>query len=255
MDIIALGEASSHANILLVLLSAVSWELIRRVASHFLLDRFPVKDANRLAISVSSAAHSVFISVSALYFVLSQPAPDSLYVRLPLARLMYAVATGYFAWDIVVVLVLEPKIDIMFLLHAVFCFFAYLFGQYPFLNYYGVFFLLFELSTPLLHLRHFMVAYSGDSPSLAWAIAGVEVAFALVFFVVRIAVGFPMSALVWRDLLELLGREVKPDENHPTFVAVFYLVANTGLCGMNLAWFYFMVKKKFRKKRSEKKVD
>lgn len=126
-------------------------------------------------------------------------------------------------------------------------------AQFPFLNYWGPYFLLFELSTPLLHVRKAMLLTGNKGHP--WFPA-IESAFAFSFFVARILVGVPMSALVWRDLLQLLNGDVRNIHSH--FVVYFYLVANFALCSLNLVWFWNMIKKRFlgnKKKVNEVKTE
>lgn len=79
-----------------------------------------------------------------------------LFAESPRAMLAFAIATGYFLWDVKLCLS-EKKLNVGFTLHACLCFLVYLFGQFPFLNYYGCFFLLFEASTPFLNARKILL--------------------------------------------------------------------------------------------------
>jgi len=241
------GEAMHSKQLLRMGMSAVAWEILRIGAQKALLrsGKFPADVARELGISFACTIHAIIASVLSLYLVAVESRPDSLYRRFDLAQVTYAISSGFFAWDLYAVLFVD-KFDVGFLIHAVSCLLCYVFGQFPFLNYWGAYFLLFELSTPLLHLRKAMLLTGNKSSP--W-FAFVEKAFALAFFVARIAVGIPMSAMVWQDLLDLLK---SPHKVHSHFVVYFYLVANTALCGLNVFWFWNMVKKKLAGAGSKK---
>lgn len=245
------GEAL-HINQMGVMLSSmVCWEVLRFGSQTLLAKsgKFSADVARELGISIVCTLHAIVACGLAISLVMTERRPLSLYHRFELSQLMYAISSGFFAWDLYVVLFVD-KFDIGFLIHAVSCLLCYVFGQFPFLNYWGAYFLLFELSTPLLHLRKAMLV-TGNKHS-PWFIT-VETAFALAFFAARIAVGLPMSVMVWQDLLDLLTNT--PHEVHSHFVIYFYLVANTALCGLNVFWFWNMAKKKLLGSAKSKKAE
>lgn len=246
-----LGEALRLNQMTVMVSSMLCWEVLR-FASQTLLtrsQRFSADVARELGISIVCTVHAIVACVLALWLVMTESRPSSLYHRFELSQFMYATSSGFFAWDLYVVLFVD-KFDLGFLIHAISCLLCYVFGQFPFLNYWGAYFLLFELSTPLLHLRKAMLV-TGNKHS-PWFIT-VETGFALAFFVARIAVGLPMSIMVWQDLLGLLNNT--PHEVHSHFVIYFYLMANTALCGLNLFWFWNMAKKKLPGSGKSKKAE
>jgi hypothetical protein len=64
-----------------------------------------------------------------------------------------AIATGYFMWDFMVCIVHYRTLGILDLLHGSVAVVVAFLGFRPFALYYGLSYLLFELSTPFVHLR------------------------------------------------------------------------------------------------------
>lgn len=224
-------------------ISAVVWEALRIGCIKYLKGRKLSDEVSKeLAVSLLGTVHAIVACALSIKVIATEPVPDSVYHRIDLSQTTFAVSAGYFAWDIYYVLLRDEKLDVAFAIHAVSCFFCYLFGQYPFLNYWGVYFLLFELSTPFMHARKALLLL-GRKDSL-W-FPKIEAAFGASFAFARILVGIPMSALVWRDLLSLLNT---PEKVHSAIVVYYYLVANTALCGLNMFWFWGMMKKRFSTK-------
>ena len=242
-----LGEALNSSQLTLMILSMITWEVVRRAAKMVFTRvlSFSPDISRELGLSFASTIHAIVASMLSLALVATERRPASLYHRFELSQFTYAISSGFFAWDLLIVVFVE-KFDPAFLLHAMSCLLCYVFGQFPFLNYWGVYFLLFEISTPLLHLRKAMLV-TGNKQS-KW-FSRVEVGFALAFFIARIVVGIPMSILVWQDLLDLLN---EPHLVHSHFVVYFYLLANTLLCGLNIFWFSTMVRKRLLSSRKEK---
>lgn len=250
------GDALEQRNYLLVLASILVWECLRIGALHWWLPhvlpyQFTQKEMQNLSVAVPAFSHAVIASVLSAYVALTHSKPDSLYEHIPFAEKIFCISTGYFAWDLYTVLFIIPKFDWMFFFHAVICMFAYLFALHPFLHYLGVYFLLFELSTPFMYVRQVLIVMTRqfpDNAKLKEAIGKVEFVFASVFAFVRLVVGFPMSLVVWYELVHLILKGGDPAyPNHPKFVPYFYLVANVGLCAMNVMWMWAMVKKKLKK--------
>jgi hypothetical protein len=242
-----LGEAVDPKQLAVMAASACCWEILRRGAAWLmkLNGRIPERARQELAVSVASTIHAIVACLLSLKVITTKERPPSLYERFDHSQLTFAISSGYFIWDLFIVVFVE-KFDPAFLIHALSCLLCYVFGQFPFLNYWGVYFLLFELSTPLLHARKALFLLENDKSP--W-FGVVENGFALSFFIARIAVGLPMSVMVWRDLLDLLKR---PHEVHSHFVVYYYLLANTALCGLNVMWFSKMVQKALRGGKSKK---
>lgn len=142
-------------------------------------------------------------------------------------------STGYFLWDLLVST--YEGWGVAFIAHAVACTFVYASAMAPFLHWHGLFFLLFEASTPFLHLRWLLIKL-GWTKGLMFPI--VNYGFALAFFLVRLAIGWPVSFYWWGDMLHLLTTGTA----HSPATVVGYLTCNIVLNGLNALWFFKIVK-------------
>ena len=154
----------------------------------------------------------------------------------PRAQRAYAFSCAFFIWDAMVCL--RDRWGFGFVCHAVACTFCYAAGMQPFLHHIGCFFLLYEASTPFLHLRWFMrVAGRGESA----AYVRVSQAFAAAFGFVRIVLGLPISAAWWTRMVPLLGSSAGAarlaEHGISPVVVVLYLACNIILNFLNIAWF------------------
>ncbi len=71
------------------------------------------------------------------------------------AGLVQALATGYFLFDLVVMMRFLDVFGLGMLAHGLSCFVTYLIGFRPIANYYSCVFMLYELSTPFLNIHWF----------------------------------------------------------------------------------------------------
>lgn len=143
----------------------------------------------------------------------------------------FSVAAGYFAWAAVVTLVYRgSKIS---LAHHVACSLVYLLTLRPFLHYIGNLFLLFQASTLLIDLNSL-------SKVLQWpAIVSdrLRTAHSIVFFVIRLGVGLPLSAFWIQDMMGLLESGLV----HSTSSVFFMLGVNAIINFLNLYWGFGML--------------
>ena len=240
-----LGEAVHSFNVSIMVISLTFWELIRHVARYFLENKkFSSEITQELSIACSGTVHAVLVCSFSAFVIAIETKPECLYSKIELSQVIFAISSGYFIWDLMIVLFIT-RFDLAFFLHAFACLLCYVFGQYPFLNYWGLYFLMFELSTPFLHMRRAMILTKNTNSK--W-FPIVENTFGLTFIFVRLLVGIPLSVLVWVDLIYLLEQ---PQKIHSYLVVYFYLIANFGLCLLNLIWFWQMTRKKTRLSKIE----
>lgn len=88
------------------------------------------------------------------------------------SQFYFALSTGYFLWDLIVSL--WQGWGIGFVAHAVACLFVYSMSLHPFLHYHGMFFLMYEASTPFLHMRWYLL-HTGRRDGTAMAVVQVRV--------------------------------------------------------------------------------
>jgi hypothetical protein len=115
--------------------------------------------------------------------------------------------------------------------------------QRPFANYYGVNFILYDLSTPFLNI-HWMLDKIGKTGSTAQLVNGI--ALTSTFFGARLVWGSYQTWLLTRDMLA--AWQAGPV---PRWLFATYLVSNALLTGLNFFWFGKMIKA--LKRRFERK--
>lgn len=179
---------------------------------------------------------AIYFSAVCLYGLLapeSHALVEDHYGSTPVTRHLTALAASFFVWDLVVCALDGESVAYFF--HGAACLFVFLAGLRPFQQYMCLVVLLFESSTPFLHLRKFLIqTQRGDG--LAYTV--VSVLFALFFFVSRIAVGLPASYAWWKRMLALLAS----GDAHNEVVVYLYLACNLLLCGLNLWWMLQIVR-------------
>ena len=119
----------------------------------------------------------------------------------------------------------------------------------PFLNYYGLNFVLYELSTPFLDI-HWFLDKLGLTGSRAQLINGI--ALIASFGASRLVWGTYQSVNMYRDVWRALNTHEELPV--PPWLALAYLLANTLLSGLNFYWFGRMIVT-VRKRFDKPKVD
>lgn len=155
---------------------------------------------------------------------------------------VFAFTSGYFLWDIVVSIRFFDDFGVGSVVHAVLCFFVYFFTQRPFAQWYGGLFLLYEISTPFLHVSWFLdkMGMTGTPIQLFNGIVMLSA-----FFFMRIVIGFYESFEFFRSVYIVLDRS-------PLLLLVFYSCANITLNSLNVIWFYWMAKAVLKRIPSKK---
>ena len=109
--------------------------------------------------------------------------------------------------------------------------------QRPFCNYYGMYFILYELSTPFLEIHWYMDKLGMTGSSAQWVNGIVLVT---TFGCSRLLWGTYQSVKMYQNIWEAFntpgGLPVPP------WLALAYVVANTTLSGLNFWWFSRMIK-------------
>ena len=218
---------------------------------------------------VVSFVQAVFICAKALAVIVGDPsrktatAEQRLWGYSTAAGEVQAWAAGYFLWDVYVSSRYMTQTGWAGLAHAVcaltvtligfvsiFCayevsFILLMSGQRPFANYYGVNFVLYELSTPFLNVH-----WSCDKFDLTGSNLQLYNGFALMttFFGSRLVWGTYQTWLLSKDMLTAWRAGPVPSVLFST-----YLLANTSLTCLNFYWFGKMVdamRKRFQTKES-----
>ncbi|KIJ69071.1 hypothetical protein HYDPIDRAFT_80212 [Hydnomerulius pinastri MD-312] len=158
------------------------------------------------------------------------------------AGFVCAIAIGYFIWDAIESIV--HFTDIGFVIHGVACLTIFVLGSRPFVQYYSMRFLLWEVSTIFLDL-HWFLDKTGKTGTTLQLVNGVALLGA--FFSVRLIWGGKMS---YDFFITLNGVY----EHLPLVYIVVYGAANIMLQGLNWFWFTKMISA-LRKRFTSKPVN
>lgn len=152
---------------------------------------------------------------------------DRLFGYTPVSGDLMAVAIGYFFWDVYVCLRYLHIFGLGFLAHAISCFMVFLFSMRPFLIYFGIRVLLWELSTPFLNINWFCdkLGLTGSKLQLYNGIALVTI-----FFFARVVFGW------WTSYHFFHTFYTRRDEL-PMGIPWIYAAGNVILNSLNAFWF------------------
>jgi len=205
----------------------------------------PIKQ-RQLGVRAVAFINALIVCTLAFQIVMDQDLQENtVFGSSEIAAHTLALACGYFLWDFAICLYYYQEYGFGLLVHGFVCFFVYFFTLRPLLQYYGSVFLLFEISTIFLNLNGFLEAF-GASGTLLHAINGILLIVS--FFIFRLVFGYYSSFHffldVWRNSKEI-----------PIFLIAFYYTANVILNGLNVFWFWKMIKKALRKKDPKTKKN
>ncbi|PBP20932.1 DUF887-domain-containing protein [Diplocarpon rosae] len=173
------------------------------------------------------------------------------------AALVQALATGYFLFDLVVMVQYLDVFGLGMLAHAVSCLLTWTLGFRPIFNYYGCVFMLYELSTPFLNI-HWFFDKLGMTGTKAQLYNGITLL--VVFFCCRLVWGAYSSFNIYRDAWTALHfdrskiggdeqiMQFADDRSLPLWVLALYMSGHAILQALNVWWFGKMiaaVKKRF----------
>ncbi|EMD38074.1 hypothetical protein CERSUDRAFT_134621 [Gelatoporia subvermispora B] len=191
------------------------------------------RQVNNWNIQVVSLLH-VFIVLPLAVRCLDSPAlaADKAFGWDPRVGQVYAVACGYFLWDVFDA-VINFSGDADFLIHGKSRCSRCVSNLRPYLAYYGCRFLVWETSTIFLNIHRFLDKTGQTGTTFQW-INGVLLLGT--FFGARIAYGYYMTAQFWQTLYS-----VYTSGTMPWYYVAFYLLGNVALNSLNAIWLYKMV--------------
>jgi hypothetical protein len=197
-------------------------------------------------IRVAAFIHASLASVLALRIQsLPELERDRVFASSPRAAEVLVISSGYFVWDLVVCSLWVNQFGASFLLHGALSCYIYMTAIFPFLQHYAVVFLLYELSTPFIHVHWFLdkLGRSGSALQLLNGVVGVAI-----FFIVRIVLGLYWSYHFWVDTVSAWiypPARLRSDTHamHTFYLqALIILASNIALNLLNIFWFYKMVR-------------
>ncbi|KAI9805084.1 MAG: hypothetical protein M1825_000918 [Sarcosagium campestre] len=184
-------------------------------------------------------------------------------------------AAGYFLWDVVVSTMHLNILGVGSLAHAVSALIVTCLGFRPFANYYGMNFILYELSTPFLNIHWFLDKFGMTGSRIQFYNGMVLLA---TFGSSRLLWGTYQSIQIYQDVWKALQASpgsidtnitksgtsaaaqflpASGEQSVPTWLAWTYLGSNTLLSFLNFYWFWLMigtVMKRFRPVEGDKKA-
>ncbi|KAL8688299.1 MAG: hypothetical protein Q9218_005759 [Villophora microphyllina] len=158
-------------------------------------------------------------------------------------------ATGYFAWDLMASIKDVNVHGWGALFHALSALAVSMMGFRPFVNYYGVNFILYELSTPFLNI-HWWLDKAGMTGSTLQLVNGITLL--TTFSGSRLVWGTYQNYRMYRDIWRAIG--TPGDLPVPTWLAMGYVFSTTVLSVLNFYWFGKMVQtvaKRFERPKDE----
>ncbi|KAF2657511.1 DUF887-domain-containing protein [Lophiostoma macrostomum CBS 122681] len=219
-----------------------------------------------------SMVQALFINTAALYVISTDAQRQEMDWRgrlwgyTPASGMVQGFAAGYFLWDLQISAQYIALSGPSALLHAIGALAVTCIGFRPFGNYYGLSFVLYELSTPFLNIHWFCdkLNLTGSKLQLYNGIA-----LLLTFFFCRLVWGTYQSIMIYSDIYKALTTTLadeygaivddgKCQKNAsgvgqggvascemgplPMWLVVIYLVGNTALSLLNFYWFMQMVR-------------
>jgi len=158
---------------------------------------------------------------------------------------------AFFVWDSIICV--KDNYGILYILHGIAAMTVYLAGlkRGGFLHWMGPAVILFEASTPFLHMRKAYYGSIGWNPKLDKAKGLVKtdrvsepptgkklsLAFGVSFILVRLVWGIPVSILYQYQSLQL----ILSGEAHSVPICIMVMVLNAGFCVLNVFWFSQMI--------------
>lgn len=228
---------------------------------------------------VVSMVQCIIINSMALHVIFTDPAREKatqdwrerLWGYTPEAGRVQGFASGYFLWDVIVSIQHFDVMGFGSLLHGIAAFGITNLGFRPFANYYGINFVLYELSTPFLNIHWFLDKF-GMTGTSAQFFNGILLLTS--FFGCRLVWGIYQSYLIYSDVwnawhaatpmatncarffratnLKALMNVPMACKVLPTWLGGFYVGANSLLTVLNMYWFVKMVaavRKRFSSKQ------
>ncbi|PVI07092.1 DUF887-domain-containing protein [Periconia macrospinosa] len=278
-DRLSLPTLPHHAHE--ILLGFVAYHLIMHVLSPKFsrmvcpkaYNAFNLRTRLNWDIHCVSMVQALFINTAALYVIFTDPQRKEmdwvgrLWGYSPASGMVQGFAAGYFLWDLQISIQYISVSGVSALLHAIGALSITCIGFRPFGNYYGLSFVLYELSTPFLNIHWFCdkLNLTGSHLQLYNGIA-----LLITFFGCRIVWGTYQSILIYSDIytawtwsspgptgVPVLDNS-KCERNVsgsgiggvsscefrelPTWLVIVYLVGNSALSLLNFYWFGQMIK-------------
>ena len=170
------------------------------------------------------------------------------------AGLVQGMAAGYFMWDLMVCIVNIQILGPLDLLHGIIAGGVSLLGFRPFCLFYGLNYLLFELSTPFVNIHWFCDKVNLTGSTVQWLNGIVLI---ISFFSCRLVWGTYLTFNFFKDVWTAIqadqrqtsvsygmakpGEEVVIENKLPYWMLGLFCVGNLALTSLNFFWFSKMI--------------
>ncbi|CAD7695019.1 unnamed protein product [Ostreobium quekettii] len=194
------------------------------------------QSASRVVGSIHNAIQIPF----ALYLLSDETIQsDHIYGITPLSKTCMCITAGYFLVDLIICIWKYHEEGPLYLMHAGFSFLLFAHGVlHNFNHFYGAAFLMWEVSTPFVHLRWFLHKMDLGSTRIYFYNGLLMI---ISFFSCRCIWGLWVSYDFWAKTASEL---VSPSPGgFPAIWTYIYRLANVALCVLNFYWFSKMVAK------------
>lgn len=232
-----------------VLIIAISFRILEFVFARLVsnaLKQYKSKDQSRdLVLGVVTrligACHN-FVQLPLALTVLADASfwGDPMRITSTRSMWMLQISAGYFLHDAINCIIRYELEGFSYLVHGVYCFCVYSFAIYGnVMHYYGAAYLMWEASTPFVHLRWLLWKF-GMAETKAYTINGI--CMILMFFCCRIVWGTYISTeYVIRNSTELANS----NPSVAPWVIYFCFAAIVSLNSLNYYWFYKMTSRAY----------
>ncbi|KAG8533203.1 uncharacterized protein KY384_001986 [Bacidia gigantensis] len=205
---------------------------------------------------VVSLVQSTFINTAALWVIWSDrerwemSAVQRVWGYTGSMGMVQACSAGYFLWDLISASLRPDVHGYGAIAHAAAAVAISMLGFRPFCNYYGINFVLYELSTPFLNFHWFMdkLDMTGSTAQLINGIA-----LLVTFGGSRLVWGTYQNVKMYSDIWEAFNTQGGLPV--PTWLAGVYMLASGTLTGLNLFWFSKMIQALLARFQDDKKSD
>eukprot|EP01026_Neomeris_dumetosa_P037523 TRINITY_DN3040_c0_g1_i7.p3 TRINITY_DN3040_c0_g1~~TRINITY_DN3040_c0_g1_i7.p3 ORF type:complete len:219 (-),score=7.76 TRINITY_DN3040_c0_g1_i7:858-1514(-) len=181
----------------------------------------------------------IMIQIPLAFIVLSQKelAENTLYGYSLQSELLVAVSAGFFLHDSVMCWIRLNEEGVAYLVHGISCCYLFIFLLITqVMHWYGAAFLMWELSTPFVHLRWLLYKFGMEESKIyLGTFAGMFIVFFLSRNVWGTFVQFYWLYDVYREIMQPKGQMVS------AYVLTFLFVGGTSIGLLNWYWFYKMV--------------
>ncbi|GIL84488.1 hypothetical protein Vretifemale_13150 [Volvox reticuliferus] len=215
-------------------------KLLRQPAKAGMDQKAQLRKANDAATQavarlVGSVHNTIQVPVGLLLLLDSQFRKDRVYANSSLSYAVCYLSAGYFLHDLFMCALRFSLEGPLYTIHALSSHMAYTFGAVTgFLHYYAPVFLMWEVSTPCVHLRWFMYK-AGLANSVWYLVNGLMMIVA--FFACRILWGYIGSYYLVTDVV---GEQYRPGSPFPVAATMGYCLAAVVMNTLNTYWFLKM---------------